>query len=1457
MSGFEPSQEGMASQEPPRPPPRWNIADSQANLEALIAQVSSRLGVVPFVGAGLSVPLGFMSWRDFLIDLGRATPIEARLEELLDNGLYEAAAEEVLQARGANQLQVKLRATYGRAIADSELVGPVTVLPSIFDGPVITTNYDQVLEAAYRSQGLPFETVLFAGRVDAVRDAYMRHERVLIKIHGDTSDRSDRVLTTTDYERHYGSDNPLRGVLAFLLTRPLLFLGCSLETDRTVEVIGEWSSSHTLSSYHFAILPRPQTDDTLFARNRFLSDMSILPIWYPRGEHSAVTAILQHLVNASAERGFRQHLLAGAQAASTGIAAATTTHGPIVVSGTGDDFSQRKGSEGRGPSTSVVTLLFVDLVESTALAERLGEERADELRSWSLSTMSEVVTMAGGVVVKGLGDGIMATFRSALNAVTAAGQIRQRMSERRKQVPELPLIRAGVSAGEAAWENGDWFGRPVIEAARLCAVAAPDEVLVADVARRLIGGRGNHQFGAGRALHLKGLTEPFLAVPLDDSVRPTRPTAEAEHRPAIEQASEPHIVLPGAVAGPPQGPFVGREEPLARLRRISLRAEPTGDPRLVLLAGDPGIGKTRLVTELAHELHAQGVLVLYGRCIEENAVPFQPFVEALRHYIAMSPPDRLRASLLDRRGAELTRILPELSSRLPGLGEPTRAEPETERYLLFEAVAQVLAGVASSRPLLVVLEDLHWADRSTLWLLGHVVRHPEPTGLSIIGTYRETELDPDSPLAAALPGLLRETVVQRLRLAGLRETEVGMMVEELLGERPPAEFAHSVHTETNGNPLFVREVLAHLREVGALRSGDGRWVIPIDVASGGLPEGVTDVIGRRLNRLTDNTRHALEVGSIIGREFDIDVLARALDDSSEALLDAMDEAVSARLVGEVPGVIGRYSFSHALVRAALTETLTANRRAHLHRRIGEALEAGAIDPSGADAAELTHHYLAASGVDPSKVVAYARAAGDYALTALAYDEAATAYEQALNTHSRTRPMDDHQRLDLLIALGGAQRRSGAMTVARDTFETAAAAARKIADSDALGQAALGFAEWGEAPGFDAAAAALTSEALDALPPPDSPLRCRLLALLSWLAIFADRHQAATAGQEAVAMARRLGDPALLGAALEVWHRNQIFANADLEARLALSEEMIALAEQSGDPDRQFWAHVQRVIDLLEAGDFATLDETLDNYAGLCTRFQLPGFKWFLIGWQAMRALFDGRLGDAEPLIKEALKVGEPTRGWVAGAQFGLQLLMLRREQDRQAEVEQVLAAVVEVPNTPMFRSALLRLNAECGSRETATRELDELAADNFAAIPTGNWATQLMLAWLTDACVALADATRAAVLYQRLKPYAGRCVWSGWGGTFEGAVDHYLGLAATTTGDWDAAEGHFVSAQNVHARAGARTWTAHTNYDHARMLLARGQSGDQERAQALLQQAKATAMDLGMAALLVHISALE
>ena len=443
--------------------------------------------------------------------------------------------------------------------------------------------------------------------------------------------------------------------------------------------------------------------------------------------------------------------------------------------------------------------------------------------------------------------------------------------------------------------------------------------------------------------------------------------------------------------------LIGRERERAHLAEIWTRSK-NGRRQALLLSGEPGIGKTRLALEFAHDCAEEGATVLVGRSDEEALVPYQPFVEALHWYVHVCPGEDLRENLAAiGGGGELAPLIPQLLRRLPDLPSPTAMSPEAQRYRLFEAVSGLLAAASTSRPVVVVLDDLHWADKPTLLMLKHVVRSSAGGSLLLVGTYRESELGRTHPLAEMLADLRREEAVTRLSLRGLGEREVQGLIAALAGPETSAQLLHAVFNSTGGNPFFVGEMVRHLNETGALaRTGSagtsGR------VTDVGLPEGIKEVIGRRLSRVSEPCNRALSLAAVIGRDFDLNVLQALADLSENALLDAMDEAVSAQLITEVPAVPGRFSFVHALIRETLYGELTAPRRVRLHRRVGEALEHLTHGRPNQPLADLAYHFTQAAPSGPvDKAIDYATRAGDRAADAMAHEEAARFYEMALQS----------------------------------------------------------------------------------------------------------------------------------------------------------------------------------------------------------------------------------------------------------------------------------------------------------------------------------------------------------------------------------------------------------------------------------------------------------------------------
>jgi class 3 adenylate cyclase len=520
---------------------------------------------------------------------------------------------------------------------------------------------------------------------------------------------------------------------------------------------------------------------------------------------------------------------------------------------------------GAGGERSTAIVLFTDLVASTDLRGRLGEEVADDLRRNHDRLVKAAIEAHRGRLVKNLGDGAMAAFSGAADAVAAAVGIQQALERQNRSGGSAAAlaIRIGLSAGDVAVEEGDCFGTPVIEAARLCAAAEGGQVLVTEVVRLLAGLAGTHQFSPVGPRELKGLPGPVSVW-------------------AVTWAplAEPSIPMP-ALFSRTGRIFVGRADELERL--LQLWKEVTaGERRVALLAGEVGIGKTRLAAELARVVHDQGGLGLAGRCDEDLSVPYQPFVEALRHYVSHATEHRL-----GRRGGELSRLLPELPQLVGGLPEPLRSDPETERFRFFDAVAGWLSDVTTERPALLVVDDLHWAAKPTLLLLRHVLRSSDALQLLVVATYRDTDIGRGHPLRELVADLRRDGIMERLPLTGLDVPGVAAFLERVAGQdlgEDGVELARAVWRETEGNAFFVVEVVRHLVESGAFEQRDGRWVTTAAIDELGIPEGVRDVIGRRLSRLSEDANRVLSLLREHGlerRQVAVDVVEHAAHQSAE------------------------------------------------------------------------------------------------------------------------------------------------------------------------------------------------------------------------------------------------------------------------------------------------------------------------------------------------------------------------------------------------------------------------------------------------------------------------------------------------------------------------------------------------------------------------------------------------
>jgi tetratricopeptide (TPR) repeat protein len=934
---------------------------------------------------------------------------------------------------------------------------------------------------------------------------------------------------------------------------------------------------------------------------------------------------------------------------------------------------------------------------------------------------------------------------------------------------------------------------------------------------------------------------------------------ELEARAGVDQTSDEvreEFPMPALLAERDHAPFVGRAAELRVLDDVWTRAR-AGQLAVALVGGEPGIGKTRLVGEFARAVRDGGGVVIAGRCDAEALVPYQPFVEAMRDLVASSASDALRRRL-GARGGELARLLPELVERLPDLPEPVAGDPDGARYRFFDAVVSLTAATASDHPLTLVLDDLHWADRPTLQLFRHFVRHCQDVPLVLVGTFRETEVRPDHPLAELLGELPREHRAERIALGGLTEDDVVALATAAAPPQAGEHVVRAIYEETQGNPFFVEETIRHVFARGSGERGNGS---PGSEAIG-VPDSVKDVIRQRVNALSEAAARILEVAAVMGPDFSLAPLEAVSGLDPDPMIDALDEALLAGLVVEQAGALGRYRFRHALVREALYESLSAVRRGHLHAALADAVENRHGADDGPHLSELARHRLASAiEGDAAAAVRASTRAGAYAMHQLAYEDAARHYRDALRALDLHGEPDDRARCEVLLACGDSEHRAGHTQDARRTFLEAANLARRSGLSAEMAQAALGlgdtsFEEF--VARMDDELVAHLEEALDLVGSADSTERALLLARLTHATLYSGwtPEGGIALAEDGVEVARRLGDPHALGMALSARIRAKTEVQrgnigqdgsgpVDFAECLVDADELLEVAVENTDRELALWARINRVVILLELGRLGDHDREIAIVKRIAEELQLPAYRWWPALWDATRALVDGRPADAEELAARALAVGQPVRGEAALLHYLLQLVTLRHMQGRLDEMGPTLDGLVAEGSIPMVRCIRALVDAREGDRAAAQAQFESLAADNFAAVP-GDWNWMYATMPLTEVCAYLGDAPAARVLYEYLRPRASHFVIGGWATAFEGSYDGYLGLLASTTRDWESAEQHFRQAIAQNTRLAARPWVARNQADYAVMLLDRGSPQDVDEAAALAGDALVTANEVGM-----------
>ena len=883
-----------------------------------------------------------------------------------------------------------------------------------------------------------------------------------------------------------------------------------------------------------------------------------------------------------------------------------------------------------------------------------------------------------------------------------------------------------------------------------------------------------------------------------------------------------------------EGPLVGR---VRELRELYDAFEDAGRGRggVHLVLGDPGVGKTRLAGALAAYAAAGGACVVWTRGWGRAAPPYWPWVEVVRGLVQDLDGETLRREL-GSAADQLLRLAPELAERLPAPHAPPAEDDDSDiaRFALFDALVALLRVRSAAGPVVVLMDDLQAVDEGSLVALDFVSRMLRDASVLLVVTMHERvpHRTPDAQLA--LQNVVRSG--RRLVLRGLSREDVGQLIELTSGVPAAPGLVEAVHTATEGNPFFAREVVA-------LLLADGLLDDPPDELP--LPDGVRATIRRRLEPLDERQCATLELASIIGRTFALATLEAASPLDRDSVVDALDAAASLGLVVPVAGTLGEYRFGHGLIRETLLTGMPVAARISGHRTVGEALEQvyrGAID---AHLPELAHHFLsAAPRGEIGKAVNYAERAADRLLQTLAYEQAADLYARALEVLERLEA-DVPRRARLLLGLGTAQSRAGRRT-ARATFEAAVTAARTIEADDVLARAALGFAPFALMPGYvDEAHVALLGEALERTGDAAPPLRVRLLGSLAVALYWSDNAGRRTdLAREALEIARELGDAPTL--AIAVCSMQLATSGPDrTEQGLAWLEELFALSDRYGETVMSLAARSRHVDVLLELDDIAGAGTAIETLERLAREARDPRAAAFARLHRARRAALEGRLAEAKQLLDGVAVDAADLTGTTIPMTVASQGVVLTWVKYGPREIgDTVRAYAAGAPAMPAWRAGLAAALADAGRREEALLEFDRLAADDFAALPRDTlWLAAMTL--LTEAVLALELPDRALALHAKLAPFAGRNAVLPTVG-FLGPVEMWLGILAAVAGRDAQALEHFAAARARAMRDGARTAVTRTAIEEAAVLLRDGGDAARARAQELLQIAAdgAEEMDL-------------
>jgi len=880
--------------------------------------------------------------------------------------------------------------------------------------------------------------------------------------------------------------------------------------------------------------------------------------------------------------------------------------------------------------------------------------------------------------------------------------------------------------------------------------------------------------------------------------------------------------------------------------RTALNHALSGQGRLVMLAGEPGIGKTRMAQELASHAESLGAQILWGWCYEgEGAPSYWPWIQPIRDYIKTVEPDQLRA-IMGLGAADIAEVIPEVRQMLPEADRSPALEPEQARFRLLDSITTLFKAAAQNQPLMLVLDDLHWADKPSLLLLEFLARQLGESRLLVVGAYREAELTREHPLSETLAHFYRTPLFSCTVLAGLESTDVGPFIQAATGSEASQQLIDAVYAHTGGNPFFMAEVIRLLSETGELEDKSGA-AGPLTLE---IPRGVLEVVRQRLNLVSKNCHQVLSNASIIGRGFDfrlLRILNREI--TEDQLLQAIDEAVVAHLIQDSDGMVDRYQFSHAVVQQTLAGELTTSRKVRLHARIAEALETIYGNLFGDHVAELAHHFTQAAPVlGLEKMVKYLTLAGEHALATHAYDDAIAHFQRGLAAKGVGQESEseaiDGETAALLYGLGRAQ------SAALQRREAVANLLRAFEYYAEIGDVpkAVAIAEYPFTPGIGRVRVTpLIARALE-LVGPDSREAGRLLARygLALSSEIGDRAGAKDAFERSLTIAQGQGDAQLETQSLIAASQDDLFSMRFSDG-LSRCNRAIDLARRSGDQRAEAQARLFASYILIcqgkpeESDSHAKislkLSETVRDLTLLSGALFVNGSIQSFYGDLEKVRLFANRGLEVSPMDPRPL-------GKLAELEFETGHL------DRgNAHLRKLVEAVRSGAPGPTFENVMLAVSVPMAARATGSSDLLDLAREAGETVTSSPFAIPMFQYWartgLAMNAVLRQDRQAAKELYEALEPNRALC------GVSIGSVSGMLGLLASFLGQLDQAIGYFEAALT---NRWSHLYNGWNHAYHADALLQRDGPGDSIKARELLANTLSEVTKLGMLPLAKRVS---